>query len=161
MKEQKKGHQPKWKILHLRRHGKLTRSSARQDIERVCRTNAQDRNDKKMTRALLAKDGKPLDYGLFHFASWVFGQNGLADLEILAFGDFSNNNRYSDRNILLVPRSARPLRDAPRYGEFKSIEYANIEHHTSVNEAYDFLNACPSDKLVGFDERDCEWPGPS
>lgn len=38
---------------------------------------------------------------LLEFADWVFGPEGLPELDILAYSDFSNRDRQP--NILIVP----------------------------------------------------------
>jgi hypothetical protein len=35
------------------------------------------------------------------FADWAFGAEGLPDLQVLAWGDFSHEGRYARHNVLL------------------------------------------------------------
>ena len=38
---------------------------------------------------------------VLEFAQWAFSEDGLPDLEILAWGDFSNESRWAEHSMLL------------------------------------------------------------
>jgi hypothetical protein len=40
--------------------------------------------------------------GFVRFANWAFGAEGLPDLKVLEFGDFSYEGRYARHNLLVV-----------------------------------------------------------
>ncbi len=46
---------------------------------------------------------------LVRFATWAFGPDGLPDLRILAYGDFSHQGRYGTHTILLCKNQATTL----------------------------------------------------
>ena len=143
---QKIGQHPRWKVLHLRRSGRETEENARQGIVKSIYEYNLARVENREPVIQVYLDGTPKDYDLYRFASWAFGDGGLPNLEILAFGDFSYNNRYSDRNILLVPMEGR--RGGQGQGRFKTVKYDSIDQWTSASKVTDFLGACPTEKLL-------------
>ena len=65
-------------------------------------------------------------------------------LEILAYGDFTNNNRYRCRNIIFA---RDPSSDAQV--KFRVIDTEEIDGWTGVENPMEFLSACPGENLLG------------
>ena len=143
---QKEGLQPNWKIFHLRKSGRETSYYIRQDFIDYVREQNLARFEKRQPCARKSDNVfVRLDY-LYPFAKWAFGQSGLPNLEILAFGDFSHNNRYRKRNILLAPLPGN--RGGPHQGRFRVIKLDAVDQWTSVSKVVEFLEACPNDRLL-------------
>jgi hypothetical protein len=88
------------------------------------------------------------------FADWVFGPEGIADLKILAYGDFSYQDRYSQQQVILG-RSETHGSDAissdspnrsyrPTYG-------MDCEVWNDVEDGEETLRACPLDLVEYHD----------
>ncbi|KAI9704018.1 MAG: hypothetical protein M1820_005639 [Bogoriella megaspora] len=82
------------------------------------------------------------------FANWAFNSNGLPDLQVLAYGDFSFGGRQP--NILLCRSSnevAMPSSDVV----FRQLGKADEGLWELVQDNVDFLEACPEDSLLHVD----------
>lgn len=93
---------------------------------------------------------------MFHFAQWAFGSDGLPELEILAYGDFSYQGRQL--NILLC-RSEDLMEselDKPKDREtahtsklpYREVTKKDVRLRALVREHSDLLEACPEDRLL-------------
>lgn len=85
---------------------------------------------------------------LIEIADRAFGPNGLPNLSILAYGDFSYDDRYPDFQVLLC-------RDEDEDGAFPfRIMTAKDEHlWDRIDGGREILGACPvGDLILGMDE---------
>jgi hypothetical protein len=93
---------------------------------------------------------------LISFAQWAFGPEGFPVLQILAFGDFSYNGRFSRYNALLC-RDTLSASSANRDSEqdiaasiptFRFIRKDDGALWGLINKNADFFEACPTDPIV-------------
>jgi hypothetical protein len=84
-----------------------------------------------------------LDHEFFKFARWAFSPEGLPELRILAWGDFSHNGRWRDSNILLC----RDWSDQSG-SYFRTLKNSDFDYWELIDENMDMLSACPSDQLL-------------
>ena len=72
------------------------------------------------------------------FAHWAFGADGFPNLQVLAFGDFSYQGRYSKYNVLLC-RSENG---------YTKLTRAQIPYWDLIQNHMDMLGACPFDDIM-------------
>lgn len=92
------------------------------------------------------------------FAEWAFGPSGLPNLQILAFGDFSHEDRYSSQQFLVrrvghakecIQEDDRPAMYEPSRLSFCSADIADPQIWNRVSmDGAQFLGACPEGGLV-------------
>ena len=75
---------------------------------------------------------------LYTFVLWIFGDDHLPNLQVLAFGDFSYGNRYYERNILLCKQD--PKEGGLNFRVMGKEEICGFEDRGLLN--FDFLSAC-------------------
>lgn len=84
-----------------------------------------------------ALKGKTRD-AFFDFAQWAFSPDGLPQLQVMAYGDFSFDGRFAKYNVILCRShdGYRPLtrKDVPAW----DLLQANM----------DMLSACPYDPIM-------------
>jgi len=94
---------------------------------------------------------------LLPFAHWAFGADGIPSLQVLAYGDFSFEDRFGPSHILCrktftFPKSREKSTiegdEEVRTLPFRPIRDSDIEMMELVNENMDFLAACPVDPIV-------------
>jgi hypothetical protein len=101
---------------------------------------------------------KNLPRNLLRFARWAFGADGIPSLQVLAYGDFSFEDRFGSKNHILcrqawkVPRrkkdsTARADKE-DKVLPFRPIRITDIKMMELVSENMDFLGACPVDSIV-------------
>jgi hypothetical protein len=71
------------------------------------------------------------------FADWAFGVDGFQNLQVLAFGDFSYDGRYSKYNVLLC-RS--------EHG-YQKLTRDQVPYWDLIQSHMDMLEACPYDNI--------------
>ena len=107
--------------------------------------------------------------GLSAFASWAFSPEGLPNLQVLAYGDFSYEGRYvEDTFIFARDGFVRPSRKTTVWAAAPKTEggfsLLGKEERNEVMARYgNFLEACPVDPLVRTDAPNIEagrWEGP-
>ncbi|KAJ9130920.1 hypothetical protein NKR23_g11970 [Pleurostoma richardsiae] len=96
-------------------------------------------------------DGKfpRLGRSFIEFAQWAFGSTGIQSLRLLAYGDFSYNERFAYSTLLLCRR------DPPRgqEGDARFLRFREVKEgeDRELWELYErelcFLAACPTDAL--------------
>jgi hypothetical protein len=93
------------------------------------------------------------------FASWAFSSSGLPKLQVLAFGDFTHGDRFSDQQFLICRKSAdRPLHNGAYQGTHSN---CNSNSNFCVVDSKDpsvwanvridgplFLSTCPESGLM-------------
>lgn len=88
------------------------------------------------------------------FAEWAFGPNGLPALQILAFGDFTNENLYSEQQFLVQrkhpsgkcsgKKHCSSFGSDPTILAFCPISLADLSLLDDLNlDVTRFLTACP------------------
>jgi hypothetical protein len=80
---------PACRILHLRASGATANTEG----------HAPEYKSSIATGTLEDKMSDPR--AVREFADWAFGAEGLPDLQVLAWGDFSHEGRYARHNVLL------------------------------------------------------------
>jgi len=91
---------------------------------------------------------------LFGFANWAFGPEGFPELDIVAFGDFSYQGRFSWNNLLLCrdKSSSSPANpDSTQQGAaftFRNMRKNDRALWDLLKRNADFLEACPSDEIL-------------
>ncbi len=73
------------------------------------------------------------------FAKWIFGPDGVASVQIIAFGDFSHGKRRWP-NIVLRRNTAGPMK-------FQSLSLYLRETDEAVRDYYEVLEVCPTGPL--------------
>lgn len=84
------------------------------------------------------------------FARWVFGPQGIPSLRVLAFGDFSHEDRYEAQRFLV--RRLDPLKESRVVSEclgFVPLDFADLESWDGLSgNGARFLAACPGNSLM-------------
>lgn len=88
------------------------------------------------------------------FADWAFGPTGMPNLRILAFGDFSYDERYASQRFLAC-RTNRELSTYSKTCDFNEANMADPDlwDRVGLDWTY-FLSACPQSGLI---ESPDEW----
>lgn len=85
-----------------------------------------------------------VDPAFLQFAIWAFGKDGLPDLRVLAWGDFSYDSRWAEYNALLC-------RDQSLVDEvgftFRTPLDSDTYYWDLIDDNIDMLAACPSDSM--------------
>ncbi|KAF5597544.1 AAA family ATPase [Fusarium pseudoanthophilum] len=85
----------------------------------------------------------PLDHEFRQFVEWAFGPQGIASLDIVAFGDFAHGGRET-RNNLLLSRS----NDAT--SKFQILDPYGRDFEEVRDKYRDAMEACPVEPLFKF-----------
>lgn len=72
------------------------------------------------------------------FANWAFGAEGLPDLRVLAWGDFSHEGRYPRHNLLLCKAEIG----------YRTLTKADVTCWDLVHDNMDMLSACAVDPVM-------------
>jgi len=78
------------------------------------------------------------------FAEWAFGPDGIRELEVLAYGDFSNKDRHP--NLLLCRSQGEPGGDAET--TYRAVTKKDVRAREMIQDNFDFLEACPNERLM-------------
>lgn len=107
------------------------------------------------------KIGLPI--GHFGFLQWAFGPEGLTNLKVMAYGDFSHGRMPEGRTCFLVRAANRSMAEQARSAAegvsaedcqsrtFRLIDESDADCWRLIEEEMDFLSACPSGPLVRRD----------
>ena len=128
------------RLLHLRRSGK--------DMPLVGRWHQEPR-----------VEDVPIDLGdisqsAYDLAQWVFGPEGCPNLQILAFGDASYNNRFNFYYGVFC-RKVKPEKEEPSQSEglnFRRLTRSDHGLWETLQENMGFFTACPTDSLFEYPE---------
>ena len=91
---------------------------------------------------------------LFSFANWAFGPEGFPGLEILAFGDFSYQGRFSRDTLLLCrDKSSSSPANSDSTQQGTALTFRNVRKNDRalwdlLKRNADFLEACPTDSIL-------------
>lgn len=75
------------------------------------------------------------------FVEWVFGPQGLASLQIVAFGDFAYGGRAAQNNLLFC-------RSTDGRSNFRLLSESGTEWEEVLDEYRNALEACPVEPLL-------------
>jgi len=75
-----------------------------------------------------------------NFADWLFSEDGLPDLKILAWGGFSNEGRCAEHNILFFAEI--------RGFKFRTLTDLDTYYWDFIDANMDMLAACPADSIM-------------
>ncbi|KAM5357024.1 hypothetical protein ACJZ2D_016690 [Fusarium nematophilum] len=84
--------------------------------------------------------GPTLRHEFRQFAEWVFGPQGIASLDIVAFGDFAHGGRVTRNNLLLC-------RDADGTSNFRLLDEYGREWKEVRDKYRTAMEACPVEPL--------------
>ncbi|KAF5698704.1 AAA family ATPase [Fusarium mundagurra] len=85
----------------------------------------------------------PLQPEFRQFLEWIFGPQGIASLDIVAFGDFAHGGRESTYNLLLS-------RSTDATSNFRVLDKYRRECEEVRDKYRDALEACPVEPLFRF-----------
>ncbi|RYP13818.1 hypothetical protein DL765_006690 [Monosporascus sp. GIB2] len=144
------------KLLHLRRPGPDTPS---EDIYTFkCLHRAGFKNSVKVeTREDDSDDGNLSDQwtpDMTDLLDWIFGDDGIKSVELLAFGDFSCRGRYLDKSFI-VRRQQTGANDGKEGNYSPWVVYDQERHgyqkilrsETLLDRSYAFLKSAPTESL--------------
>jgi len=123
-------------------------------------SNFTDSNMYKVAEESLIKNSKlletseipsledcPIPRKLSRFAEWAFGARRIPSLDILAYGDFSYNERFKDRNEILCRNTlGSAYQERKTDSNFRRMRLK--EREDFIREHVEFLGACPVDFLL-------------
>jgi hypothetical protein len=77
-------------------------------------------------------------WDFLRFASWAFSAEGIPDLQVLAWGDFSYEGRYARHNLLLCKAQ----------NGYRTLTKADIKCWDLVHDNMKMLSACAVDSIM-------------
>jgi hypothetical protein len=83
---------------------------------------------------------------LLDFAEWAFSTEGLPNLQILAYGDFSYEGRYAEYNALLCRDH---VATEPKQVGFRALTDADIYLWDLLDNNMGVLMACATEVIMG------------
>ena len=93
-----------------------------------------------------------IPFEILTFANWAFGPHGVPSLQVLAYGDFSFDGRFSQYNTLMCPGTGWSTPAQQPTGElgwtFRRLKKSDKVLWDLVNKNADFLGACPTDLIL-------------
>jgi hypothetical protein len=89
---------------------------------------------------------------LLKFADWVFGPEGLPELEILAYGDFSYRGRQPN-TLLCRSQDLKQIMAGTKIisiskSQYRQVIKKDVRLWEMVQENFDLLEACPENYLL-------------
>jgi hypothetical protein len=81
---------------------------------------------------------------LVKFARWAFGPEGMPELRVLEWGDFSHDGRWDESNALLC----RDQSLEPTGTNFRTLRDSDYIYWDLIDENMDMLSACSTDHLL-------------
>jgi hypothetical protein len=126
---------PTFRLLHVRVTGLVSLQSIRD--------NVSERTDAQFSQTMPE---------LLKFADWAFGPEGLPELDILAYGDFSYRGRQlntllcrsQDLKQIMAGTKITPASKSP----YRQVTKKDVRLWEVVLENFDLLEACPEDYLL-------------
>ena len=146
-----------FKLLHVRRTAKELRYNLLECVKEWIELGIEEENSYFM-ESFSEEEEYNMCMGLFDLVHWAFGPDGLPDLQVLAFGDFSHDGRFPNQEILFCRQVLQPSKTAWRLATKN--EAAIFD---GIDRSMDFLGACPKDvtmlnRYIITNERE-QWPG--
>ena len=145
------------KLLHVRRTAVELPRDLLESIEKWIKLGINEDNA-YYRRSFSQEMEYNMCMGLFDLAQWAFGPNGISQLQVLAFGDFSYDGRFPKKSILFCRQILQPSKTTWRLA--KKDETAIFE---GIDRPMDFLGACPRDVTVlnrnTMTNESERWPG--
>ena len=111
-------------------------------VTRMCRLINQSISTRRRSIANRSIFNGPAE-NFFKFARWAFGPEGIPELRILAWGDFSHDGRWGESNVLLC-RDQSLLATG---SSFCALVDSDFEHWNLIDGNMDMLSACSLDHL--------------
>lgn len=113
--------------LHTYKYGnsKLIPESSKNTVQRWMESKAKTEIPSKLEE-------------IYDFAQWAFSADGLPSLQVLAYGNFSYEGRYSKFNLLLCRSD----------GGYKTLTQSDILPWNLVQDNEDMLASCPLDDIL-------------
>ena len=126
---------PTFKPLHIRVTGLVSIQSIRDNIS--------ERADAQFSQTMPE---------LLEFADWAFGPEGLPQLEILAYGDFSYQGRQPN-TLLCRPQGLKQIMAGRKTtlaskSPYRQVTKEDVRLWKVVQDNLDLLEACPEDYLL-------------
>jgi hypothetical protein len=86
---------------------------------------------------------------LHFFANWAFGPTGIPSLSVIAFGDFSYNERYASENVFLCRNEHQDDRSTGAHQRYNYRQITSSDHSAwDLIEIHRYaLEACPTNSL--------------
>ncbi|KAL5349532.1 hypothetical protein ACLOAV_005827 [Pseudogymnoascus australis] len=81
---------------------------------------------------------------LLKFARWAFSSEGIPELRILAWGDFSHNGRWGESNVILC----RDQSLEPTGTNFRRLRDSDLNYWDMIDDNMDMLSACSPDHVL-------------
>lgn len=107
-------------------------------------TSKTNVNGCKGTKTYTETDPLYHPFGIYKFAEWAFSADGLPDLTVLAWGDFSHEGHFSQYNRLYCRSKTG----------YRRLNASDISLWDLVNVNMDMLAACPytdTNDLTSYD----------
>jgi hypothetical protein len=133
------------KVLHIRQSGPDFKRFPNWGIRN---TGGKSNANKRMAKPFSKNRSFPeLTENLDGFAQWAFGGNGFRSLQVLVFGDFSYNERYSWGNVLLCRQCDSAPGGVVRKN-YRHLTKGDTSEHELLRTYSHVLQACPTDLLL-------------
>ncbi|KFY47342.1 hypothetical protein V494_00025 [Pseudogymnoascus sp. VKM F-4513 (FW-928)] len=81
---------------------------------------------------------------LLKFARWAFSSEGIPELQILAWGDFSHDGRWGESNVILC----RDQSFEPTGTNFRRLRDSDLNYWDMIDGNMDMLSACSPDHVL-------------
>ncbi|KAL1965854.1 hypothetical protein VTN77DRAFT_4987 [Rasamsonia byssochlamydoides] len=115
-------------------------------------TGSSESSEDKRSGESLSKEKRfpEIPEALDKFAQWAFGHKGFRSLQVLAFGDFSYNGRYSRGNVLLCRKSdSAQMQQGGLPGKnYRHLTKGDQSLRDLLRKYFHVLQACPTDLLL-------------
>ena len=100
-----------------------------------------------MTSTPHSKDSTGLvTAALVRFAQWAFGENGLPQLELLAYGDFSQQGLWSKHSVVLCRNSHAS--ESGLAWNFRRLRGDDLHLESLFQNSLEYLSACPANNIT-------------
>jgi hypothetical protein len=112
-------------------------------------------SDNQSTSA--SPDCPSIPFEILTFSNWAFGPQGFPNLQVLAYGDFSYDGRFSQYNTLMcrdtswsIPGNLTSRQQETKVLDwtFRRLKKSDVALWELVKENADFLGACPTDLIL-------------
>ena len=140
---------PSYKIIHIRRSRENDEFFG--GFEGILQSSAQAarKKDGMGMASTLVDEMYMLNQELPYVAQQMFGPNGLPELQILAYGDFSYGSRFEDSSILICRNDVASVKRAGRTVRlnFRKLQLEDLALQDLLSRHMPTLEACPVDSV--------------